>query len=79
MEQKPIRYADQTWLTIHPQVEEVGNGTTVGTVAFMATVRQIAGNFAVKEGDQVEWNAELKGRITVTRRMLDAATEQMLQ
>jgi hypothetical protein len=61
-------------------VMEVGNGTTVGTVAQMAAVRQIADDFTtVKEGDQIEWKAELKGRITVDRSMLNAAMELHLR
>jgi hypothetical protein len=79
MEKKPIRHADRTLLNTHPQVMEVGNATTVGTVAHLAAVKQIAGNFAVKEGDQIEWKAELEGLITVTRSMLDAATEELIR
>ena len=82
MEMKPIRSADQTWLNTHPQVQEVGNATTVGTVAHVAAVKQIALNLpigALKEGDQIEWKAELNGRITVDRSMLDAAIEERLR
>ena len=66
-------------LHTHPEVMEAGNATTVGTIAHIAAVRKIAGNFAVREGDQVEWEAELKGSITVTRAMLDAAAEQLIR
>lgn len=79
MDEKPIRHVDRTLLNTHARVEEVGNKTTVETIAFIAAVRKIAGDFEVKEGDQVEWKAELTGHITVTRSMLSAATEQLLQ
>ncbi len=80
MEEKPIRFADQTWLDTHPQVRDIGNATTVGTVAHLAAVKQIARDFpGVKEGDQIEWKAELRGRITVDRSMIDAAIEERLR
>ena len=79
MEKKPIRTADRTVLHTHPEVMEAGNATTVGTIAHIAAVRKITGNFAVKEGDQIEWEAELKGTITVTRAMIDAAAEQLIR
>jgi hypothetical protein len=80
MEEKPMRFADQTWLDTHPQVMDVGDATTVGTIAHLAAVKQIARDFpAVKEGDQIEWKAGLRGRITVDRSMLDAAIEERLR
>jgi len=82
MEKEPIRHADQTWLNTHPQVQEVGHNTTVATIARLTAVARISLDHpigAVKEGDQIEWKAELKGRITVDRAMLDAAAEQLLR
>lgn len=82
MEQKPIRHADQIVLNTHPEHTIIGDNTTVGTIAHRAAIHQIALNTSigdVKEGDQFEWKAELTGRITVTRSMLDAVTEQYLR
>ena len=80
MEKKPIRHADRTLLNLHPQVMDAGDATTVKTIAFMAAVKQVARQFPnVKEGDQIDWTAELNGRTTVTRYLLDAAAEQLLQ
>lgn len=80
MEKKPIRTADRALLNTHPQVQEVGNATTVGTVAHMVAIKAIARKLpAVKEGDQIEWKAELRGLITVARSMLDGAREEFLR
>jgi hypothetical protein len=80
MEEKPIKFADQTWLTAGSEVMEAGDATSVGTIAHIAAIKQIARDIqVVKEGDQIEWKAELKGRITVDRSMLNAAIEQHLR
>ncbi len=77
-----MKFADQISLTISPEVMTIGPATEAKTIAFMAAVRKIAFNHRpgeIKEGDQIEWEAVLKGRITVDKRMIDAAVEQLLR
>lgn len=77
-----MKFADQITLIITPQHQIIGGATSVAAIAHMAGSSMVASRFGTtgfQEGDQIEWEATLQGRITIDKQMLEDATDKLLR
>jgi hypothetical protein len=74
-------FVDEIVLNTIPEVRVIGGATDLATVAFLAATARVASSWMsdrAQEGDQIEWKATLSGRITVTKQILDAALNKLM-